>query len=61
MENHLKHVVLKKHQKDNDTFYYIDFFDMSNNYVLGICSLEKFNEDFNHIIDNINTTMDLRS
>lgn len=61
MENHLKHVVLKKHQKDNDTFYYIDFFDMSNNYVLGICSLEKFNEDFNHMIDNINTTMDLRS
>ena len=61
MENHLKHVVLKKHQKDNDTFYYIDFFDKSNNYVLGICSLEKFNEDFNHMIDNINTTMDLKS
>ena len=61
MENHLKHVVLKKHQKDNDTFYYIDFFDKSNNYVLGICSLEKFIEDFNHMIDNINTTMDLKS
>ena len=61
MEDHLKHVILKKYQKDNDKFYYIDFFDMSNNYVLGICSLENFNEDFNDMVDKINRTMDLRS
>ena len=60
MENHLKHVILKKHERNNDLFYYLDFFDMSNNYVLGIYSLEKFNKEFNDMIDKINKTTNLR-
>ncbi|MAM99226.1 MAG: hypothetical protein CMF91_05005 [Candidatus Marinimicrobia bacterium] len=60
MENHLKHVILKKHQRNNDSFYYLDFYDISNNYVLGICSLEKFNKDFNNMVDKINRTTNLR-
>ena len=60
MENHLKHVIFKKHERNNDSFYHLDFFDMSNNYVLGICSLEKFNKDFNYMIDKINRTTNLR-
>lgn len=61
MEDHLKHVILKKHQTDNDTFYFIDFFDTNNNYVLGICSSENFNDDFNDMVNEINKTTDLRS
>lgn len=60
MENHLKHVILKKHERNNDSFYHLDFFDMNNNYVLGICSLEKFNKDFNNMVDKINRTTNLR-
>jgi len=60
MENHLKHVILKKHEKNNDLFYHLDFFDMRNNYVLGICSLENFNKDFNDMVDKINRTTNLR-
>ena len=61
LENDLKQVILKKHKTDNDTFYFIDFFDTSNNYVLGICSSQNFNGDFNHMVDDINKTTDLRS
>ena len=53
LENELSQCILFKYNQNNKEIYSIEFFDSNSNHLLGICSLNDYELEFNHMLNEL--------
>ena len=53
LENKLSQCILFKYNQNNKEIYSIEFFDSNSNHLLGICSLNDYELEFNHMLNEL--------